>query len=426
LSILLASTLVGCGSSSTLTMLSITEGTVSVMKAGTGDWVEAEVGMSLEPGDSIKTGDNSSAQITFSEGSTIELQAGTEIEIASLDISTGTGSASVIVEQTIGSIIFRVTKVVDPASRYEVETPTGVVAVRGSAMQVYVIENGTTWAINLEGDIRASAQGVEVQIPEGGQCIITPGRAPELTELYFQTDAYLGLDGPATLPPQERNPCLILGIMTNMVMDSVRVDLPDGGSIVIPRYTDVFSPGVDWTTLFRFSTCEPRMPIAGGEYVFTGLDLAGEPLPGVRNTDVWVAVEPPDPPTNVRADLTEDGILVSWDESPAIPGSFEPAAQPPLGCYQLWVNRVGAGETVYGASLISVAFHLIPRDQADFVEGKDWGLPLSELEDGAYSLGACVLSMAPVGASGKGFEYNSSDIDERIIFTIEDGEIIIQ
>jgi hypothetical protein len=425
LSILLASTLVGCGSSSTLTMLSITEGTVSVMKAGTGDWVEAEVGMSLEPGDSIKTGDNSSAQITFSEGSTIELQAGTEIEIASLDISTGTGSASVIVEQTIGSIIFRVTKVVDPASRYEVETPTGVVAVRGSAMQVYVIENGTTWAINLEGDIRASAQGVEVQIPEGGQCIITPGRAPELTELYFQTDAYLGLDGPATLPPQERNPCLTLAIMTNVIMDSVRVDLPGGGSTIIPRYTDVFSPGVDWTTLFRFSTCEPGMSVAGGEYIFTGLDIAGEPIPGARNTDTWVGVEPPDPPTNVQAQVTEDGLLVSWDESPAIPGSFEPAARPQLGFYQLWINRVGTGESVYGANHVSASPHLIPQDKADFLEGEDQGLSLSEMEDGTYRIGASVLSIAPQGSLGQGFEYNSSDIDQAITFTIQDGEITI-
>jgi hypothetical protein len=181
LSILFASTLVGCGSSpSTLTILSITEGNVSVMKAGTGSWIEAQVGMSLEVGDSIKTGDNSSAEITFFDGSTIELEAGTEIEIASLDISGDTGSTTITLEQTIGNTISRVTKIVDPASRYEVETPTGVVAVRGSAMQVYVIEDGTTWAINLEGDIWAVAQGVELQVPQGQQCIIRPDQPPEL------------------------------------------------------------------------------------------------------------------------------------------------------------------------------------------------------------------------------------------------------
>jgi hypothetical protein len=427
LSILAASTLVGCGSSpSTLTILSITEGNVSVMKAGTGSWIEAQVGMSLEAGDSVKTGDNSSAEITFFDGSTIELQAGTEIEITSLDISTDTGSTTITLEQTIGNTISRVTKILDPASHYEVETPTGVAAVRGSVMQVYVIEDGTSWIINLEGDISVVAQGVELQIPEGRQCITRSGQSPELIELYFQTDAYLGLNGSATLPPEERSPCVILGIMTNMIMDSVRVDLPDGRSVIVPPATDVFSPGVDWTTLFRFSSCEPGMPIAGGEYIFTGLDVAGEPIPGVRNTDIWVGIEPPDPPTNVRAEVIEDGILVSWDESPIIPGSFEPAAEPQLGFYQLSIKKIGIDEPVYGASGICASPHLIPQDKADFIAEKDHGLSLGEMEDGTYCLGTCVHSIAPEGSLGKGFEYNNIDLDQNIIFSIQDGEITIR
>jgi hypothetical protein len=182
LSVLLASTLVGCdGGQSTpsLNIFSTSGGNVSVMKAGTGSWTGAQAGMSLEVGDSIKTGDSSSAEITFLDGTTIELQAGTEIEVASL-ATTDTDSTTIVLEQTIGSIIFRVTKVIDPASRYEVETPTGAVAVRGSAAQVSVTEDGTTRACNLEGDIWAIAQGVQLQIPLGWCCIINPGQPPEL------------------------------------------------------------------------------------------------------------------------------------------------------------------------------------------------------------------------------------------------------
>jgi len=195
----------GCGSSA-LTIFSITEGSVSVMRAGTASWIEAEVGMSLKPGDSVKTGDNSSAKITFFEGSTVELQAGTEIEIASLDISEETDSATIILEQTIGSIIFRVTKVIDPASRYEVETPTGTVAVRGSAVHITVVEDGTTWVTNLEGDIRAVGQGVELQIPEGRQGIIRPDEPPELTwglTISSTTGGSVTIPGEGTFPYDE-------------------------------------------------------------------------------------------------------------------------------------------------------------------------------------------------------------------------------
>jgi hypothetical protein len=174
----------GCGSSpSTLTVFSITEGDVFVMKAGTDSWIEAEVGMSLEAGDRIKTGDDSSAEVTFFNGSIIELQAGTEIEITSLDVSRDTGSTVITLEQVIGTTISRVTKLLDPASRYEVETPAGVVAVRGSTVRIYVTEDGTTWATNLEGNMWAVGEGVELQIPEGQQCIIRPGQQPELIYL---------------------------------------------------------------------------------------------------------------------------------------------------------------------------------------------------------------------------------------------------
>jgi hypothetical protein len=80
LSILLAPALVGCESSpSTLTILSITEGDVFLMKAGADDWMEATVGTSLKVGDTLKTGDDSGAEITFFDGSTMELEAGTQI-----------------------------------------------------------------------------------------------------------------------------------------------------------------------------------------------------------------------------------------------------------------------------------------------------------------------------------------------------------
>ena len=181
LSVVAASTLIGCGSSpSTLTILSITEGDVSVMKAGTHDWIEAEVETRLGVGDTIKTGDDSGAEITFFDGSTMELEAGTQVEITALDVSPDTDVTTITLMQTIGTTIFRVTKFLDPASRYEVETSTGVVAVRGSAAETHVTEDGTTWTCNLEGNVWAAAQDVELQIPEGRCCIIRAGHPPEL------------------------------------------------------------------------------------------------------------------------------------------------------------------------------------------------------------------------------------------------------
>ncbi len=180
-SILLAAALAGCESApSTLTILSITEGDVFVMKAGTDDWMEGAVEMSLEVGDTLKTGDDSGAEITFFDGSTMELEAGTQVEITSLDFSPDTDVTTITLMQTIGTTVSRVTKFLDPASRYEVETPTGVVAVRGSGVEIHVSEDGTTWGCNLEGDISFAVEGVELEVPEGRCWISRPGYPAEL------------------------------------------------------------------------------------------------------------------------------------------------------------------------------------------------------------------------------------------------------
>jgi len=204
LSILVASTLIGCegGGSpcpSTLTILSITEGDVSVMKEGTDDWVPAETEMELKKGDTIKTGGNSSAEITFFDGSTMELEAGTEIEILSLDLACDTSVSTITMEQTIGTTISRVTKLLDPGSSYEVETPTGVAGVRGSIVIVTVGGNGTTLVTNEGGDVYAIWQGMELPVPVGQTLIFMEGQSPNFMPLAEDDAAATDEDSPVTV-----------------------------------------------------------------------------------------------------------------------------------------------------------------------------------------------------------------------------------
>jgi hypothetical protein len=277
--------------------------------------------------------------------------------------------------------------------------------------------------VNWTGDVTiiANVTATTTSITMNSSCIIS---ASFTIDLYFQVDANCVLHGPATLPPEQRNPSILLQVYTNVVMHSVRVDLPGDRSVIIPAYTGVFTPEVDWTTVFRFVGGEPGMPVAGGEYVFTGLDVTGEPIPEATRADIWVGVEPPNPPTNVRAELTEDGILVSWDESPEVPGSFEPAAEPGVGFYQIGIYRVETGEDVYGVNLVSVSWYLIPEDKADFT-GYDHGLSLGEMEDGTYGLAVSSHGMAPEGSLGGGHEYTCSDPGQTVVFIVQDGEIAI-
>jgi VCBS repeat-containing protein len=189
--ILVASVVIGCGEGSptpsTVATLSEIEGDVSVKEAGTDSWREGQVGMSLVVGDTVKTGNDSSAEITFLDGNTIELEADTEIEITSVDVSTDNGT-TVTVTQTIGTVITRLTQIIDPASSYETITESGVTSVRAypthpSIAVVGVTGNGTIWVVNQEGDVRAEAHLVEILIPTGERGLIMPGLPPELMPL---------------------------------------------------------------------------------------------------------------------------------------------------------------------------------------------------------------------------------------------------
>jgi uncharacterized repeat protein (TIGR01451 family) len=165
----------------TLAILSQAAGNVSV-SSGAG-WTGAQVGMPLGTGDAIRTGDDSTAKITFLDGSTIELDAGTEIEITSLNISTDTGSKTITLNQIIGSTVSRVNRLVDTESSYQIETPGGVAAVRGSVMIVRVTEDCETYITNRKGTIWGIAQGEELRIPLGRVCLIICGQPPRLLPL---------------------------------------------------------------------------------------------------------------------------------------------------------------------------------------------------------------------------------------------------
>lgn len=169
------------------------------MKAGTDDWTEATVEMPLAVGDTIKTGDDSGAEITFFDGSTIELEAGTQIEITSLDSSPDTGTKTITLMQTIGTTISRVTKLLDPASTYAIETPNGVAAVRGSVMIVRIIfddpnyEDGTVLITSVAGQIVWIGHGIDLHVPEGGQIVANN----ETAEVILADELSLAVDDSA-------------------------------------------------------------------------------------------------------------------------------------------------------------------------------------------------------------------------------------
>jgi hypothetical protein len=171
-----------CGSKvaafSPLTVLSLAGGNVHILKTGSNNWSDGKEGMTLETGYKIKTDSGSKATITFFDGSVIELNGDTEISLDQIVSKSGSSSKIIKIGQEIGETTSRVVKLVDPASRYEVETPAGVAGVRGSTMVVNVAKDGTTQVYNVEGTISLTARGKEVVVPAGSSSSVKVGDTP--------------------------------------------------------------------------------------------------------------------------------------------------------------------------------------------------------------------------------------------------------
>ena len=241
-------------------------------------------------------------------------------------------------------------------------------------------------------------------------------------------DAYVNLEGPASVPPQERGGCIILRSESSIDVEAVRVEMPLGTSVILPPSTDAFWPDAEVTTPFLFADCVPVSPVPGGTYRFVAIDAASEPLPGLEATDVWLGVDPPDPPSNVNAMVTEAGLEMTWGEVAKIAGSFDPDAVPQLGFYQidLEAEEEATSQSLYMATGIAVPAHTVPWSSADFIEGVDQGLALDELAPGSYWIRVSVHSMAPKDSAGHGFEYNNADAEQSVSFQVTaEGEVIL-
>jgi len=128
------------GSNVVEAQLVIDAGSVQVKHAG-GSWTTAENGMFLYESDSVKTGDDTSASVILFESSIIRLDSNTEIMLEELIQQEET---SVKIKQDAGRTWNTVRKI-SGIDDYEVQTPTTVASVRGTAFVVIVQPNGTTY-----------------------------------------------------------------------------------------------------------------------------------------------------------------------------------------------------------------------------------------------------------------------------------------
>lgn len=293
-------------------------------------------------------------------------------------------------------------------------------------MTIYgtVVAEEQTFVIKLEGTIKTFGSGVTADVADGDwmtefgdgawSCSHLDRRkvkVPEITPeppsgFYFRVgvnSARFDNDDGTHLITQ-------LGASTNVVSANVKVDIPGNGSVILEFYTDVFSPSVDFVTTFRFHANISGSPVVGEPYIFTALDIAGQPIEGVTSSDIYIGEYELNPPINVVLSEVVAGLKVTWDQDEYYAGAFDLANG--IGFNQIEVYKPNVG-MVYGKNGILSNEFTVPAEA------------LARLGVGTYRLAVHSFSVAPEGSGGRGLECNSQDGREnRTFFLGEDGEII--
>jgi hypothetical protein len=216
----------------------------------------------------------------------------------------------------------------------------------------------------------------------------------------------------------------------------MRAESPDGTAYLADYYTNIFSPEVNFIDQFRFDTYVEGLPATGQSYQFTLLNVLGKPIYGVEDQDAFRRCEQ-GAATNLGAvvHLTADNARVdyvelSWDAPEIIPEYFDP--QSGNGFYQPILEGASWGETgmLYGSESIQ-ATHNIPWSSfepgaAGFPDGQDYGISLSDLEDGQYILAVGVFSYYDPPAGESGFDCRVSDSRYGLFLTKQGDQLTVQ
>lgn len=112
------------------------EGDVEIKTVGSKNWVAARTGAELYEGDMLRTVGKSSAMVDIDKGdkaATVEVKENSEMRIVELVEYTDEGHHGTLIDLSAGEVAVKAKNIDGEKSKFEVKTPTSVVAVQGGS-----------------------------------------------------------------------------------------------------------------------------------------------------------------------------------------------------------------------------------------------------------------------------------------------------
>ena len=156
------------------------EGKAEVLVHGRGKAVPLEVGKLVRAGDLVRTGPRSSVElrwVRWAGGMRIRIGENTRFRVIRSILNRKTKETTARLRLDLGKIWVRLREALTGRSKFEVETPTVVAAVRGTVFSVAVAQDGASQVEVLEGEVAVKRRdGATATLTGGSHTSITPGQ----------------------------------------------------------------------------------------------------------------------------------------------------------------------------------------------------------------------------------------------------------
>lgn len=146
------------------------QGQVEVQHAGSTAWIAAKLNEPLQPGDRVRTGERSRAEIYLARGMTIQKGELSELEIPP--------NGKVVMRRGIFKVFDRA-----PDERQEFDLPTATAAIRGTDFLVHVHDDGNSELTVLDGSVLLQNNLGEVLLANNERGVAEAGKPPRKTSV---------------------------------------------------------------------------------------------------------------------------------------------------------------------------------------------------------------------------------------------------
>jgi hypothetical protein len=166
-------------------------GSAELLRDGNGKPAPLNAGQLVHAGDVIRTGPNGSVELRWARwagGTRIKLGPNTRFTVKRAVANRSSGNEESRLRVDEGSIWVRLRKKLTGKSKFEVETPTAVAAVRGTVFKVSVDKDGTSRVSVWEGTVAVALGAAgEVMVSDGSALVA--GHAVQAASPESMTEA---------------------------------------------------------------------------------------------------------------------------------------------------------------------------------------------------------------------------------------------